>query len=350
MSVKGWLTTITLLLLALVIYFGRNEIVQAWALLDTVNIWILLLLIPIQLVSYYTTGGMIFSYLRSKGNISHLTHWQTTRMALELNFVNHILPSGGAAGFSYMAWVLGRHGVSAGRATMAQIIRFGLTFVAFIAIMLLAMLSLYFDNMINKVVLTICVLLVIVTVGGIVFVIYAISNHKRLIKFSNAFTKFVNKVIRFFTRGKKQNALDIKKVESFFTDLHQDYLEIKREKKILITPFIWAVITNIFDVALLYVAFCSLGYGQINPCLIFIAFGASSIVGVLSSIPGGAGAYEAVMIGLLASAGVPTSKAIAGTLLARVMLLGGTILFGYIFYQLTVNKYGKAPTKSDTDS
>jgi uncharacterized protein (TIRG00374 family) len=75
---------------------------------------------------------------------------------------------------------------------------------------------------------------------------------------------------------------------------------------------------------------------------LFIAFGISSIVSVFSATPGGAGIYEAIMIAFLASAGTPTEVAIAGTLLARTTLLIGTVIFGYIFYQLTINKYGKA--------
>ena len=346
MSVKSWLTIITLILLSLVVFFGRHEIGQAWMLLDTVNLLILSLLIPVQLASYYTTGAMIFSYLRSKGNIKHLNHWETMRMALELNFVNHILPSGGAAGFSYLAWVLKRHGVSAGRATMSQIVRFVLTFVAFVVLLVVAMVLLIFDNKINKVVLLISALLVVLIVGGISFIIYAISNHNRLIGFSSKLTNFVNKIVCFFTGGKKKQSLKLETVENFFSELHQDYLEIKREKNILIRPFIWAVLTNVLDVILFFVAFWSLGY-YVNPATIFIAFGISSIAGVVSSVPGGAGVYEAVMIAFLASSGVPADIAIAGTLLARVALLSGTIIFGYLFYQLTINKYGKAPTKSD---
>jgi hypothetical protein len=41
---------------------------------------------------------------------------------------------------------------------------------------------------------------------------------------------------------------------------------------------------------------------------------------------------------------VPPDVAIAGTLLARVTLVLGTIIFGYVFYQLTVLKYGKRTT------
>jgi hypothetical protein len=49
------------------------------------------------------------------------------------------------------------------------------------------------------------------------------------------------------------------------------------------------------------------------------------------------------MIAFLASAGVPADIAIAGTLVARVTLLLGTVIFGYLFYQLTIVKYGKNP-------
>lgn len=345
MSFKSWISIITLVLLSLVIYLGRNEIAQAWGLLDSVNLWILALLIPVQLASYYATGGVIFSYLRSKGNIKHLSHWETTRISLELNFVNHILPTGGAAGFSYLAWILNRHGVSPGRATMSQIVRYLMTFVSFIAIMLLALTVLIFDNGINKVILIISALLAFLIIGGTIFVIYAIGNRDRLIKFSSILTNLLNKIIKLFTRGKKKQAVKLEKIEAFFVELHQDYLEIKREKKILVGPLFWSIAINVFDVALLSVAFWALGF-YVNPAILFIAFGISSIAGIVSSIPGGAGVYEAVMIAFLASSGVPAEMAIAGTLLARVALLSGTVLFGYIFYQLTINKYGKAPTKS----
>lgn len=344
MSMKSRISIITLVLLAALIFFARHEISLAWGLLDSVNLLILFLLIPIQLASYYAVGGMIFSYLKSKGDIQHLSHWETTRMALELNFVNHILPSGGAAGFSYLAWVLGKHGVSAGRATMAQVVRFFTAFTAFIFILMLSLIVLVFDHMINKIVLSISALITVTVLGGVIFAVYAISNHSRLIKFSVKATNFVNKAASIFSRGKKKDILTLKKTEKFFTEMHEDYVEIKRDKRILIAPFIWAILTNVFDVVLIFVAFWALG-AYVNPATLFIAFGISSLAGVVSSIPGGAGVYETVMITFLASSGVPAEIAIAGTLLARVALLSGTVLFGYIFYQLTINKYGKAPTK-----
>ena len=341
MSFRSWVSTITFILLVLVMYFGRHQIVEAWGLLGRVNLGVWFLLIPVQLMSYYTTGEIMFSYLRSRGNLQTTTRWQMTRIALELNFVNHILPSGGAAGFSYLGWVLKRHGVGAGRATMSQVVRFILTFIAFVSIVIISVISLTFDGKIDKVILIVSASLIFAAIGGTALVIYGIGNHQRLIKLSNWITRTVNKVSSKLTRGKKTDVLKLETVEGFFTEMHQDYLEIRREKSILVRPFIWAALTCIFDVALIFIAFASLGH-IVNPAMLFIAFGIASIVSVVSSVPGGAGVYEAVMIAFLASAGVPADVAIAGTLLARVTLLIGTVIFGYIFYQLTINKYGKA--------
>lgn len=342
MSFRTWVSIITVILLALVIYFGRHEILHAWHLLDQVNLWILALIVPVQLFSYYAIGGMIFSYLRSKGDLKDTSHWQMTRMALELNFVNHILPSGGAAGFSYLGWVLGRHGVKAGRATMAQIIRFVLTFIAFVLILVVAVILLALDHHINRLVILLSISIVVLAVAAISLTIFVIGSRKRLTQFSLWLTRVTNTVVLRFSRGKKKNLVKAEQLESFFTELHDDYLVIKRDKRILIKPFIWGVFANIADVALLLIAFVALGTWA-NPAMLFVAFGISSIVSVLSVTPGGAGVYETVMIAFLASAGVAPDVAIAGTLLARVTLLLGTILFGYVFYQMTIVKYGKNP-------
>jgi uncharacterized protein (TIRG00374 family) len=288
---------------------------------------------------------MIFSYLRAKGNLEDMSRWSMTRLALELNFVNHILPSGGAAGFSYLAWVLKKHKVSVSRSTMAQIIRFVLTFASFILLLIVSMVILTFRDKIEAVTIIIGLALTVVAVLGTWLGIWLIKSNERLRRFSAWLTKKVNGFVRWITRGKKRKVVKEEVFLEFFDGLHDDYLAIRRERKILIKPFIWAAIANILDVALLWIAFWSLGY-PLDAALLFIAFGIASIAGAVSVTPGGAGVYEAVMVAFLAASGVTPEVAIAGTLLARVTLLAGTILFGYVFYQLTIIKYGKRPADS----
>ncbi len=339
------MTIVTVVLLGLVVFLARKEIIHAWNLLGSVNIWILILVIPVQLLSYYAVGGMIFSYLRSKGNLKDTSHWQMTRMALELNFVNHIFPSGGAAGFSYLGWVLGRHGVSAGRATIAQIIRFVLTFISFIIMLLVSVAVLTFDHNVNRTVIFLSSTLTMVAIAVIFLTVYVIGSQRRLVRFSGWLTRTVNNIVAKVTRGKRPHILVLAKIEGFFEELHQDYLAIRRDNTILIRPFAWSMLAMVTDVLLFYICFLALGT-PVSPATLTVALGVSAVSSLISVAPGGAGVYEAVMIAFLASAHVPAEVAIAGTLLSRVTLVLGTIIFGYVFYQLTIVKYGKRPINS----
>jgi len=290
---------------------------------------------------------MIFSYLRAKGNVKDMGRWSMARLALELNFVNHILPSGGAAGFSYLAWVLSRHKVSASRSTMAQIVRFALTFISFVLLLIVAMTILIFNHQIDRTIVIVGSSLVVVAVGATLLGIWLIKDLARMRKFSAWLTRTANKFIYWITRGKKKDVVKGETLLEFFDGLHDDFLAIRRDRRILLVPFLWAIIANILDVALIWVSFWALGY-PVDAALLFVAFGIASIAGAVSVTPGGAGVYEAVMVAFLAASNVPAEIAIAGTLLARVTLLSGTILFGYILYQLTILKYGKQPTPTDS--
>ncbi len=339
LSFRGWLTIVTIFLLTIVIFFAWPEISEAWGLLGKVNLWILALLIPIQFFSYYATGGMIFSYLRRKGELKTMSHWGMTRLALELNFVNHVLPSGGAAGFSYLAWVLSKYKVSVARSTMAQIIRFALTFISFVVLMMVALLILTLNHQVDRAMVLIAVALTVLAIGATITIIWLVKDRRRLTRFSAWVTQKINTVVRFFTAGKKKQVVEAPVVLGFFEGLHDDYEGVRKDRKILVVPFIWALIANVLDVALLWVAFASLGF-MLDPSLLFIAFGIASITSAVAVTPGGAGVYETIMVMFLAASGVTPEVAIAGTLLARVTLLAGTVVFGYFFYQLTLANNG----------
>lgn len=344
MKFRTWLSIITLTLLAVVVVAAWGDIREAFGYLGKVDLWILALIIPVQFVSYFATGEMIFSYLRAKGNIRELNVLKVTRMALELNFVNHVFPSGGAAGAAYFSWLLSRHGVSSGRAIMAQIVRFALTFLSFVLLLLVALSVLIINHSVDRVTILLSLLLAVLAVGATIGGMYLLGSKKRLDAFAAWLTRSVNRIVRRVTRGKKRSILKETAITTFFVDIHDDFLAIRRDKKILTKPFLWAILANIMDVVLIYIAFWSFGV-QVNPALIFIAFGLASIAGAVVVTPGGAGVYELVMVAFLTSAGVPPTTAIAGTLLARVLLMLLTIVFGYAFYQFTVVKYGKAPTQ-----
>ena len=340
MSFKSWLSIITLLLVAVIVFFSRGELVHAWNLLGTVNIWILLLLIPAQIFVYYVGGEMMFSYLRSKGAIEHVSVKDQTQMALEMNFVNHVLPSGGVSGISYMSWRLGKYGISPGRATMAQLVRFAMAFVAYLVLVIVGVIAITIDGSINRWILFASFSVVLGSFILGVGAVYVLSSRHRMWKFADLVVRRGNRFVRRITFGRKKRVFQYKEVERFFTDMHFDFEALRRDRKLLIKPLLWGFVFTLGDVLLFLITFWSMGI-VFNPAPLLIAYGLAIIVSMVVITPGGAGAYEAVMIGFLAMAGVTQSQAIAGVVLTRVILLLGTILLGYVFYQRSILKYGK---------
>ena len=341
MSIRTWLTIITIFLLGIVIYFVWPEIVQAWGLMGRVNLWILLLLLPIQFLSYFCDGESMFSYLRAKGELKNISRLGMARMSLEINFVNHIFPLPAAGGFSYATWVLSRHRVNHGRSAMAQIIRHLSQFLAFAILIILSVFILLFDDKASNITIFISTLFFVGIIGLILFTVYIISSRKRIMAISGWITKTINFILRIFTNKNKTKSVNLEKVNNLFLDLHGDYLEIKKDKHILVKPLMWSSLESILDVSLIMITFLSLGF-FLNPAAVIVAYGIACFSSIIFSVlPGGVGVYETAMISFLVSVGVATNVAIAGTLLARVILLLATIIFGYVFYQLTINKYGK---------
>jgi len=334
------LSIFTVVFLAVIIFVSRNEIAHAWELLAKVNIWVLLLLIPGQMLVYYAGGEMIFSYLRSKSSIEDVKRGELTRISLELNFVNHILPSGGVSGLSYVNWRLGQYGVSAGRATMAQAVRYSAGFAAFVALLLVAVIAVTIDGQINRWIILISSSLVGLMFSIVAATVFLLSSKRRIDRFAGWAHRTINGVVRKVTFGRRPQLIGQEVIATFFDELHHDFLALSHDKRLLVKPFLWGLVFMAGDAALFLVTFLALGT-MVNPAIILIAYGVASIAGFFVVTPGGAGAYEAIMVSFLAIAGVTSGVAIAGIVLTRVILLLGTIIFGYLFYQHALIKYGK---------
>lgn len=343
MSFRTVLSGLTFIAIAVILYLTRGELVEAWNLLGKVNLLILALLILAQFISYYATGAMMFEYLKARGDLKKTNRFGMTRLALELNFVNHILPSGGVSGLSYMGWRLKHLGVRPARATMAQAVRLSVTYIAFLILLAIAVFALSIDGTVNRFTIYISTVLATSIILGSLFVIYIIGSYGRLHSFSWSLTKNVNAFAKTIRLPFKYR-LNERKVQRFFEELHKDYTELKHERKILKKPFYWAIVFNIADISMFVVTFAALGV-FVNPAMIVIAYGIAGLAGFFMITPGGAGAYELIMVWVLAGAGAPGSATIAAIVLTRTLLILGTVASGYAFYQMAIIKYGKVPDK-----
>lgn len=337
------LNGLVFVMVVLLIYFAWDEIVEAWYLLPSVNPFILLLLIPVQILSYFA-GGMIFwTYLQGRGKLKEYRIGEAAKVALEVNFLNHIFPSGGISGITYVIWRLGKIGVNKGQAVMSQLVKALVSLISFSALLIVSLLIVTVENKSDDWLMVLAAVAVTAVIFIFLFAAYLIGSENRLVSFARWVSKVSNKVVQKVTLGKvKKQVLPEDRMVHYAKVVHDDYLALKADKKLLIKPLIWALVFVLSDVALFVVAFIALGV-PFNPALVVIAYGAAMVVGGIMITPGGAGGFEVTMISVLAAGGMAVAGATSGVILARVILILGTIASGYVVYHQAMKKYGKPP-------
>lgn len=302
--------------------------------MSNMNFWILALLLPAQIVMYFAAGQVYFSYLKSKKQLKNISTFKLMRIALEINFANHVLPSGGVSGMGYLAWRLRDYHVTGGQATMMQFVRYGLVAVASAIYTLMAAVILAFMGVEFWIVLFSVGVAVIMCVVVVVFFII-LSSKKRTSWVGKWLRIILNKIVYIVTFKKVPSLLKQKAVDKFLRDLHHDFNLIIKDRRMLIRPFLWTMLYSIIDSGTFLITFYALGY-PVNFAPIIIAQVMSSIIGTFVFTPGGSGFYEIAMYKYYAATGIVESYAIAATIVTRVIVIIGTIISGWGFYQLAL--------------
>lgn len=339
---------VTIIALVVLLYFSWPDIQRGFDEINAANWTILALIIPLQLINFFSIGMIYHDYFKATGQPKFANKREMMRIALELNFVNHVFPSGGVAGFSYLGFRLKGKGIPVARTTLAQVMRFALTFISFLALLFFGLLLLSFDKSAGGLILFISLSVAFLTLFGTAIGVYIISDKARIKNFSGFLPKLANKVLHPFTRNPK--FINTDKVDELFSDLHEDYKKVSKDRAKLKKPFVWALLANITEVLTIYVAYLAIG-NAINPGAVILAYSVASFSGLISVLPGGIGIYEALMTATFASAGVPSALALSATLIYRISTIVIFIPIGFIFYQLAIRK-GEAqrvPRKSKSN-
>ncbi len=338
---RNWklvLNVITVLLLGAAVYLVRSDIAGALGDLAKINAIALLLMLPLQIQNYSAYAHMYQELLSMLG--SKQPFRRMYKISLELNFVNHVFPSGGVSGFSYFTARLKPFGVSTAQATLVQTLRFVLTFASFVILLFVGLFMLALGGSASNMIILITCSLAFLTVFSIIVGGYVISSKKRIHSFSQTMTKYVNKVLHVI-RPKHPETIDLKKVERVFNETHDSYLLLREKFPEVRRPFFYSMLANITELATIYVVY--IAYGQfINPGAIIIAYALANFAGLIAVLPGGIGVYEGLMTAVLISAGVPAGLAISVTVMYRVINMALSLPVGYFFYHKALRTLGTA--------
>ncbi len=329
---KVIINTITLLALVLLLYLVRDQVAETFRRFHEVNLPLVAIMLPAQALNFYAYARMYQDLLGFLGN--KVKTWPMFRMTLELNFVNHVFPSGGVSGFSYFSLRLKPFGVSTAKSTLVQLMRFVLIFISFQILLFVGLLALTFSGAVNNLVLLIAGSLATLLLVGTLLTAYVVGSKTRINTFFTGLTKFINKLIGI-VRPKHPETINISRVRKTFTELHENYVLFRKDPKVLKRPFYNSLIANATEVITLYVVFAAFGQ-WVNPGAVILAYAIANFAGLIAILPGGVGVYEALMATVLAVAGVPAGISLPVIIMYRVLTMLMQLPIGYVFYHKTV--------------
>jgi uncharacterized protein (TIRG00374 family) len=323
------LNLLTLVALGVLVYFIRDQLVETFRNLNKVNYWVLLLMLPVQLLNYHAQTKMYLHLFRIVGN--KLSYKFLFRTSLELNMVNHVFPSGGVTGISYFGLRM-RDGerISAAKATLVQIMKLVLLFLSFEILLIAGLVFLAIGGKANDLMLFVAGSLSTLMVLGTLGMSYIVGSKQRINSFFGSVTRILNKIIQVVRRGHPET-INIEKARHAFDDLHENYLVFKRHYHELKAPFWWAVLANATEVATIYVVYIAFNE-WVNVGAVILAYAVANFAGLVSVLPGGVGVYEALMTGVLSAGGVPARLSLPVTVMYRVLNTIIQIVPGYYFY------------------
>lgn len=323
------LTLGTFAILVIFIYALREQIGEAISNLGKVHAWALLLVIPLQAINYDAYARMQGRLLAVLGE--KISYRKMYRLTLELNFINHILPSGGISGISYFNMRARSFGIPTSKSTITQLTKLMLLYVSFQPLLVLGVLLLAARGHVNGLVLVAASSMVTLLIVGSMVAVYIAESRSRVSAFLGFLTTALNKIAGIFRKGKPA-AINMQRAERAFNELHDNYELLKTRWREIKAPFVYAIVANITEIASVYVVY--IAFGQlVNVGAIILAYAVANFAGLLSVLPAGIGVYEGLMTAVLVASGVPAELSIPVTIMYRVVSMSVQLIPGYILYQ-----------------
>lgn len=323
------LTIFTFIVMAILVYSLRKQIGSVVQELGKINAFALLLVIPVEIWNYDTYARFFKSIYATLGE--KVSYWKMYRFSLELNFVNHILPSGGVSGISYFNVRAKSLGISSGKNTLVQVTKFFLLFTSFLPLLVLSVFLLAARGHTNNLILVTVSSLITLLIVGTIITIYIIESRQRINSSMVFLTKVVNRLIHLVRPGHPET-IKVAGVQQTFHELHDSYIQLKSKWRELKMPYIYMTLASVTEIAALYVVYMAFGE-FVNVGAVILAYAVANFAGLISVLPAGIGIYEGLMTGVLVATGIPAELSIPVTIMYRVVTMFIQLTPGYFLYQ-----------------
>ena len=285
-------------------------------------------------ISYFCVG---YSYAIVAKLLEIRMGWRDlTEIGFVTVILNHIITTGGIAGFSVRYLLMERHGIRMRDVLSSSFLHFYLSSVVIIAI-----LPFSFIYLLDNATLPMGVALLI---GIATLVVIIISIIGALLLFVNRIRaqalNIMGKVANLITRQ------DIRTRFDQFNDTMNQSAAIMRSRPLSVLAILVLIIIE-WSTAIITMGFCFDALGPVpTPGVLITGLVIGLVAGVLSMVPGGFGVQEASMAGIYALLGVPFELGLLAAILFRGVYYLVPYVVSLIFYGRLLKKEPVAKDES----
>lgn len=236
--------------------------------------------------------------------------------------INHVLTSGGVAGYSVRYYFMHRHGVPLRDVLAASFLHFYLTSLDMLSILPFGVAYLLFHAVVPRGVAVILGVLTAVLAVIAILAALLIFIHSLRARILNLLSRAAQLVLR-------RSILST--MRSFDTTMKRG-VDVMRERPVLLLQ-VMALTFIDWICSLIVLAFCFDALGPPLPIGVLVTgFVIGMVAGVVSMVPGGFGVQEGSMAGVFALLGVSFEQAVLAAILFRVVFFVLPYLFSLGFY------------------
>lgn len=290
-----------------------------------VNIWLLLLVIPLRYAYYWANTWYFSSFFRLFEAPQERKHLFRTVVAT--NFVNIIVPTAGVSGLSYMRESIGRK-VKSSILTLSHLGYYILGLTAGLALFTMSFAVLLVSNQVVRVSARLLLLAMFVLMCGIVVGLVLLLNRKLSIETILWLSRPLNWVLHKIHRRPVTRV----RVETFLNDAGDNLNFLRQNWHGLDKPFAALLLMLLLDILSLYIV--AVSFGRIlNPAVVISSYFLAQLGSLASVFTAGVGAFEAVLAASLVGFGVPFDVAFPITIVYRGISFWGFLPVGLWYYK-----------------
>jgi len=311
---------IGLICLAIVLIFNAHQFSNFIHLIKSLRWYIVVLIVVVQLISYYLNALYYRSILRIfDHNIKLMRLFEG---ALSTNFVNYVTPTVGLAGAGFLSQVLSPE-VPRGEGVLSQLVRYAFSSLAVLLMMPIGFGLILLGNHSSQSVIKISVIASLVIIGLAMALIGLIHQELVLRRLAG---RIEIKLLKIFTKLKK------KSLGNFVDEFYIGYRLVVHQKRRMLAPFGWSIIYIIVEILTLYMSFLAFGKA-VNPGIAVMGYVLANIASVFGGTFFSTGVFELGMLGTFVALGVPFALALSVIVVYRVLNLLIGLPPGFYYYR-----------------